>query len=264
MHSGKLNWIELSWTVRRRNWRPSQVLHNWGILSRIGQSMQYLSLGENRRRPATAVAGSWLSRLENLRGYDGRRRSSQLVAGSVESVHSGKLNWTQQNWTERSSSVQLSSVFRCAFGLRIGHLNWTELNWTEHEHEHEHEHWSGDELQRFGHKIGGCRTCRRFFTIGAHSRESVNQSLDENWRRAATTGDSPVLDCQEPATCDGRCRSSQLVAGLVHSGKPHGTELNDPVEFSWVQFSYFLQPSVGLHRQSTPHTGRTNGLRHGT
>jgi len=131
MHSGKLNWIELSWTVRRRNWRPSQVLHNWGILSRIGQSMQYLSLGENRRRPATAVAGSWLSRLENLRGYDGRRRSSQLVAGSVESVHSGKLNWTQQNWTERSSSVQLSSVFRCAFGLRIGHLNWTELNWTE-------------------------------------------------------------------------------------------------------------------------------------
>ena len=113
MHSGKMNSTELfssvqfpavvHWTgddlrrfttIRRRSWRSSQVLHNQRTLSWIGQSTQCLSLDENRRRAATTG--------------NGRRRSSQLV---VSSMHSGKLNSSQLNWTVRSSSVEFSSVF---------------------------------------------------------------------------------------------------------------------------------------------------------
>jgi len=87
-------------TIRRRNWRSSQVLHNRSTFSWIGQSMQCLSFDENRRRAATAVAGSSLSRTCDATA---RRRSSQLVA---DSTHSGKLNWTELNCTELNDLVQ--------------------------------------------------------------------------------------------------------------------------------------------------------------
>jgi len=94
--------LRRSGTVRRRNWRSSHVLHNWGILSWIGQSMQRLSLDENRRRSATTGDGRrWLLTIKNL------RRPSPVVAGSK---HSEKLNWTKLSWTEPPSSVQLSSI----------------------------------------------------------------------------------------------------------------------------------------------------------
>ena len=67
-------------------------------------------------------AGSSLSRT-----CDGRRRSSpvQCIAENWT-----ELNRTELNWTERSSSVQLSSVFRCALGFsqskitQLGHSKW--------------------------------------------------------------------------------------------------------------------------------------------
>jgi len=129
MHSGKLHsLVEFSFplcikpattgsaTIRRRSWRSSQVLHNRGTLSWVVQSMQCLSLDENRRRTATKVAGSWQSRTG-----DSRCLLSQLVACLV---HSGKLNWTELNstelnWTASFSSTELSSV-QFSFPLYIG------------------------------------------------------------------------------------------------------------------------------------------------
>jgi len=62
--------------------------------------MQRLSLNENRRRAATTGDGrSTFLTVKNM------RRSSPLVDGSM---HSGKLNSTQLNWTERPSSVEFS------------------------------------------------------------------------------------------------------------------------------------------------------------
>ena len=44
-------------SIRRREWRSSQVLHSRGTLSSIGQSTQCLSFDEIRRRAATTDDG---------------------------------------------------------------------------------------------------------------------------------------------------------------------------------------------------------------
>jgi len=101
--------------------------------------------GDELRRPATAVAGSWQSRTG-----DGRRRSSQLVAGfhpTTDIALIGRFTdvsrlWrtyddrrfrrrivaarrrfnaqreTQLNWTVQLSWVEFSTVSRCALGFR--------------------------------------------------------------------------------------------------------------------------------------------------
>jgi len=61
----------------------------------LGQSMQCLSLDENRRRVATT--GDGRRRFLTVKNL---RRPSPVVAGSV---HSGRLNWTQLNWTKTTS-----------------------------------------------------------------------------------------------------------------------------------------------------------------
>ena len=124
MHSEKLNWTELNWTaqfswvshcalnrrrpamIRRRNRRSSQVLHNRDTL--VNRPINAMSVVG--RKPATAcvaglstaIAGSWLSRT-----CDGGYRSLLPV------------QCTAENWTERSSSVEFSSVFLCALGLIV-------------------------------------------------------------------------------------------------------------------------------------------------
>ena len=54
-----------------------------------------------------------------------------------------------------------------------------------------------------------------------------NVVSDENRQPAATT-------------VDGRHRSSQLVAGSMHSGKLNWTERSSSAQFSWVKFSFPL------------------------
>ena len=148
-------------------------------------------------------------------------------------MHSGKLNST-----ELFSSVQFPAV-----------------------------HWTDDDLRRFGDEIGGRR---RFFTIGTHlwiGQSTQCLSLDENRRRLGTAvgGLSTAVDGSWLSrTCDGRRRSSQLVAGSMHSGKLNWTELNDPVQFSSVEFSSVFRCALDvdiLNRKlgllpSSRHTGR--------
>ena len=128
------------------NWTQPNWLNWTGSFSSVRlSSVQFSAVhwtSDGLRRPTTAVAGSW-----QWRTCDGRRRSSQLVAGfrpttdvalierftrvcpdyeepatntnfvaeSLQvvagSIHSGKLNWTEQ-----FSSVEFSSVSRCALG----------------------------------------------------------------------------------------------------------------------------------------------------
>ena len=88
--------LRRSSAIRRRNWRSSQVLHSRDILSWIGQSVQCLSLDENRRRAATTG--------------DNAQQKTEL--------NSTQLNWTELNDPVQLSWVELSSVFRCALGCR--------------------------------------------------------------------------------------------------------------------------------------------------
>jgi len=90
-----LNWRRPA-TIRRRNWRSSQFLHNRGTLSWICQSI-------TGRNPATSC-DDWRRRRR------AGRRSSSPVQCTGE-------NWTELNWTIQFSWVELSSVFRCALGF---------------------------------------------------------------------------------------------------------------------------------------------------
>jgi len=119
-HSGKLNWTKLNWAVqfssvsrcalnrprsamiRRRNWRSSQVLHNRGTLSWIGQSI----IG---RKSATRCNDRFLT-------VAGHRSSSPVQCTS--------RNWTQLNWSQLNDPVQFSSVFGCALGFTW----WVKMN----------------------------------------------------------------------------------------------------------------------------------------
>ena len=78
--------------------------------------------------------------------------------------------------------------------------------------------WTSDDLRRFGNEIGGRH---RFFTIGAHTRESAKQSWDKNQRQAVTTG-------------NGRRRFLTAVAARSRFNAQRKTELNYPVQFSFA------------------------------
>ena len=93
--------LRWSATIRRRNWRLSQVLHDRGTLLWIAQSMQCLSLDENRRRAATTGDGRhWPTPVLYC------QEPATAVAGGRSSSPTAK-NWTELNWT----------VFRCALGF---------------------------------------------------------------------------------------------------------------------------------------------------
>ena len=130
-HSGKLNWTKLNWAVqfssvsrcalnrprsamiRRRNWRSSQVLHNRDTL--VNRPINAMSV--IGRKPATTGDGRHIF-------VDGRRRFltvKNLWRPSPVVAARRRFNgqWkTELNSTERSSSVQLSSVqFSVVHGL---------------------------------------------------------------------------------------------------------------------------------------------------
>ena len=113
-------------------------------------------------------------------------------------------NWTVLNSTELDRSVQFSSVQFPAV------------------------HWTGDDLQRSA-------TIRRrnWRTSQVLQNRGILLASQRNVCRCTKTGD----ELRRPATAG---RSSQLVAGSIHSGKLNWTELNDPVQSSWVEFSFPL------------------------
>jgi len=124
-----------------------------------------------------------------------------------------ELNSTQLNWT-----VQFSSVSRCTLNRR-----------------------------RFGDEIGGRR---RFFTIGTHlwiDQSTQCLSLDENRRRAATTGDGRrrfVDGRRRFLTVKNLRRPSPVVAArrrfsAQRKTELNSTELNWTIQFSWVEFSWW-------------------------
>ena len=123
MRSGKLNWTQLNSTELDRSVQLSSVFH----------------CALNRRRVETTVAGSWQSRTD-----DGRRQSSQLVAGCRPTtdialigrftnvfrlwrtcddrrfrrrIVAGRRRFNAQREAELNWTVQLSSVSRYALGL---------------------------------------------------------------------------------------------------------------------------------------------------
>jgi len=126
MHSGKLNSTQLNCTELDRSVEFSSVFR----------------CALNRRRAAPTVAGSWQSRPGDT-AVASRRSSSPVVvqrqtlhwlADSRESASivknlrrppisspnrrgSSQVQYTAGNWTERNSSVEFSSVFRCALGF---------------------------------------------------------------------------------------------------------------------------------------------------
>ena len=82
-----------------------------------------------------------------------------------------------------------------------------------------------------------------------HTCESANKrnvcrwtKIGDELRRLATA----VADSWLSRTCDGRLRSSHLVAGSMHSGKLSWTQLNDPVQFSSVVFSSVFRCALGF------------------
>ena len=129
--------------------------------------------------------------------------------GDLSPMHSGRFNWTQLNSTEVFSSVQFSSVSRCALNRRRPA--------TIHD------------------KTGGRR---RFFTVGVNSRESANQCNVCHWTK---TGDdwrrpSPVYDCQEPAN----------VAARRRLNAQRKTQLNSTKRCSWVELSWVFRCALGF------------------
>jgi len=138
--------------------------------------------------------------------------------------------------------------------MQSGKLNWTQLKST---------------VQfSFPLCIEPATTCDDSATKSAvvagssrsgHTCESANQcnvcrwtkTGDELRRLATAVADlsTAVAGSWLSRTCDGRHRSSQLVIGSMHSGKLNWTQLNDPdpVQFSWVQFSFPL--CIGLNVQ---------------
>jgi len=143
--------------------------------------------------------------------------------------------WSMQGRTQREPKSQAPKA-QCTAG------NWTKLNSTERFSSVQFPavNWTGDDLQRFGDEIGGRR---RFFTIATHlwiGQSTQCLSLDENWRRAATTGDGRrrfVDGRRRFLTVKNLWRPSPVVAGSIHSGKLNWTQLNDPVQFSSVEFT---------------------------
>ena len=119
MHSGKLNSTQLNCSVQfpAVYWISDDSVTKLAVVAGSSQAGHNLvnrpinAMSVVGRKPATtAVASSWLSRT-----CDGRRSSLR------SSMHSGKLNWT-----ERSSSVQLS--FPLCIGLNTSILTHIHLS----------------------------------------------------------------------------------------------------------------------------------------
>jgi len=120
-------------------------------------------------------------------------------------MHSGKLNWTQLNSTELDRSVQFSSVFRCE-------LNQRPAATTDRR--------------------------RPSPVVAARRPFSCNDRHCVDWPRVCP-------DSEEPATsANFVAESSQIVAGrrrfnAQRETELNWTELNDPVQLSSVQFSFY-------------------------
>jgi len=94
-------------TIRRQNWRSSHVLHNRDTLLWIDQSMQCLSLGENRRRAVTTD--------------DGRRPFLTVkYLRWTSPVIAARCRFNAQRKAELNRTIQFSTVecsFHCALGF---------------------------------------------------------------------------------------------------------------------------------------------------
>jgi len=118
MHSGKLNSTELNWTELDRSVQFSSV-----------QFSAVHWTGDELRRPETAVACSWQSRT-----YDGRRQSSQLVAGfrPKDIALIGRSTRVCPDCEEPATTANfVAESSRIVTGRRWFNAQWeTELNWT--------------------------------------------------------------------------------------------------------------------------------------
>ena len=91
-------------------------------------------------------------------------------------------------------------------------------------------HWTGDDLRRFGDEIGGRR---RVYTIGTHSRKSFNRCNVCRWTKTGDELRRLAAGSWLSRTCDGR-------------RGPSPVQCNDPVQFSWVEFSPVFRCALGF------------------